>query len=65
MKIEIIKEEKLMTNGIEASYWVELGGEYISGSITHDPEEAEKFYQIIKTSNRKPESKQTIKSEEI
>jgi hypothetical protein len=61
MKIELIKEVSFLG---EVSYYLEIDGKYIVGSMTSKEEKANEFYEFVQN-NKSLKTKDVIKQTEI
>jgi hypothetical protein len=61
MKLELVKEVR---NG-ETYYYTERDGQYISGSVYFNLEDAENYFTKLKEACKVPDVKEVIKSTEI
>lgn len=61
MKIELIKEVSFLG---EVSYYFEIDGKYIVGSMTSKEQQANEFYEFVQN-NKSLKTKDVIKQTEI
>ena len=60
-KIQLVKETKLSTDGLEYRYSIEVDGKYVGGSITSHLSVAERYFEQVKNGETNLAAKQVLK----